>query len=152
MPKQRTRKRSVKQKLNPIEIEFKNKRVLLVDDSIVRGHTSKNIIEMVRKCGAKKVFFASASPPIRFQNIYGIDMPSTTELIAHKRTVSQIKNYINADELIYQDLKDLKRSASIGNPNIKDFEDSVFTGKYQVGNITRDFLKNLEKVRSNLSK
>tara|TARA_S200000501_G_scaffold81164_2_gene73130 strand:- start:20493 stop:21947 length:1455 start_codon:yes stop_codon:yes gene_type:complete len=152
MPKQRTRKRSVKQKLNPIEIEFKNKRVLLVDDSIVRGHTSKNIIRMVRKCGAKKVFFASASPPIRFQNIYGIDMPSTTELIAHKRTVSQVRNYIKADELIYQDLKDLKRAASIGNPNINDFEDSVFTGKYQVGNITRDFLKNLEKVRSNLSK
>ncbi len=152
MPAQRTRKRSVKQKLNPIEIEFKNKRVLLVDDSIVRGHTSKKIIEMVRKCGAKKVFFASASPPIRFQNIYGIDMPSTTELIAHKRTVHQIKNYIKADELIYQDLKDLKRAASIGNPSIKDFEDSVFTGKYKFGDITKDFLKNLEKVRSNLSK
>ena len=152
MPGQRNRKRSVKQKLNPIEIEFKDKRVLLVDDSIVRGHTSKNIVKMVKRCGAKKVFLASASPPIRHQNIYGIDMPATTELVAHKRSVKEIKKYIKADELIYQSLEDLKRSASIGNPKITEFEDSVFTGNYRVGNITKDYLVNLETTRSDLSK
>ena len=152
MPGQRNRKRSVKQKLNPIEIEFKDKRVLLVDDSIVRGHTSKNIVKMVKKCGAKKVFLASASPPIRHQNIYGIDMPATTELVAHKRSVKEIKKYIKADELVYQNLEDLKRSASIGNPKITEFEDSVFTGNYRVGNITKDYLVNLENTRSDLSK
>ena len=152
MPGQRNRKRSVKQKLNPIEIEFKDKRVLLVDDSIVRGHTSKNIIKMVKKCGAKKVFLASASPPIRHQNIYGIDMPATTELVAHKRSVKEIKRYIKADVLIYQNLEDLKRSASIGNPKITEFEDSVFTGNYRVGNITKDYLINLENTRSELAK
>ena len=152
MPGQQNRKRSVKQKLNPIEIEFKDKRVLLVDDSIVRGHTSKNIVKMVKKCGAKKVFLASASPPIRHQNIYGIDIPATTELVAHKRSVKEIKKYIKADELIYQSLEDLKRSASIGNPKITEFEDSVFTGNYRVGNITKDYLVNLENTRSDLSK
>ena len=152
MPGQRNRKRSVKQKLNPIEIEFKDKRVLLVDDSIVRGHTSKNIVKMVKKCGAKKVFLASASPPIRHQNIYGIDMPATTELVAHKRSVKEIKKYIKADELIYQNLEDLKRSASIGNPKITEFEDSVFTGNYRVGNITKNYLVNLENTRSDLTK
>ena len=152
MPGQRNRKRSVKQKLNPIEIEFKDKRVLLVDDSIVRGHTSKNIVKMVKKCGAKKVFLASASPPIRHQNIYGIDMPATTELVAHKRSVKEIKKYIRADELVYQNLEDLKRSASIGNPKITEFEDSVFTGNYRVGNITKDYLINLENTRSDLAK
>ena len=152
MPGQRNRKRSVKQKLNPIEIEFKDKRVLLVDDSIVRGHTSKNIVKMVKKCGAKKVFLASASPPIRHQNIYGIDMPATTELVAHKRSVKEIKKYIKADELIYQSLEDLKQSASIGNPLITEFEDSVFTGNYRVGNITKDYLVNLENTRSDLAK
>ena len=152
MPGQKTRKQSVKQKLNPIEIEFANKRVLLVDDSIVRGHTSKKIVQMVKKCGAKKVFFASASPPIRYQNIYGIDMPATSELIAHNKSIADIKKYIKADELIYQDLEDLKRSATIGNPKITEFEDSVFTGKYRVGNITADYLNNLEQSRSELSK
>ena len=152
MPGQKTRKQSVKQKLNPIEIEFANKRVLLVDDSIVRGNTSKKIVQMVKKCGAKKVFFASASPPIRYQNIYGIDMPSTSELIAHNKSIADIKKYIKADELIYQDLEDLKRSATIGNPKITEFEDSVFTGKYRVGNITVDYLNNLEQSRSGLSK
>ena len=152
MPGQRNRKRSVKQKLNPIEIEFKDKRVLLVDDSIVRGHTSKNIVKMVKKCGAKKVFLASASPPIRHQNIYGIDMPATTELVGYKRSIEQIRKYIKVDELIYQNLEDLKRSASIGNPKITEFEDSVFTGKYRVGNITSAFLEVLENTRSDLTK
>ena len=152
MPGQKFRKQSVKQKLNPIEIEFANKRVLLVDDSIVRGHTSKKIVQMAKKCGAKKVFFASASPPIRYQNIYGIDMPATSELIAHNKSIAEIKKYIKADELIYQDLEDLKRSATIGNPKITEFEDSVFTGKYRIGNITEDYLNNLEQSRSELSK
>ncbi|MBA64480.1 MAG: amidophosphoribosyltransferase [Candidatus Marinimicrobia bacterium] len=152
MPGQNMRQRSVKQKLNPIDIEFKGKRVLLIDDSIVRGNTSKNIIKMVKKCGAKKVFLASASPPIRYQNIYGIDMPATTELIGYKRSIKDIKKYIKADELIYQNLEDLKRAATIGNPKITEFEDSVFTGNYRVGKITKDFLKNLEKTRSSLSK
>ena len=147
MPGQSARKKSVAQKLNPIALEFRGKNVLLVDDSIVRGHTSKKIIQMVRKCGAKKVFFASASPPVRYQNVYGIDMPATKELIAHKKSIKQIKQYIGADELIYQDLGDLKRSAQIGNPNIKNFEDSVFSGNYCTGDVTDQFLKNLEKSR-----
>ena len=152
MPGQNIRKKSVAQKLNPIEIEFKNKNVLLVDDSIVRGHTSKRIVEMVRNNGAKKVSFASASPPIRYQNVYGIDMPTTKELVAHNRTVRQIKNYIGADELIYQDLEDLRRSASIGNPSITEFEDSVFSGNYYDKNVTEDYLFNLEKRRKDLSR
>lgn len=147
MPGQNLRKRSVKQKLNPIEIEFKDKNVLLVDDSIVRGHTSKQIIQMVKNSGARKVFFASASPPIRFQNIYGIDMPATKELVANNRTVAQIKRSIGADELIYQDLEDLKMAAHIGNPKIDKFEDSVFTGEYCAGNVTEDFLNGLEDNR-----
>ncbi len=147
MPGQKLRKKSVKQKLNPIDIEFRDKNVLLVDDSIVRGHTSKQIIQMVKNCGAKKVFFASASPPVRFQNVYGIDMPATKELIAHKRTVRQIKRKIGADELIYQDLEDLTLAAHIGNPKIKKFEDSVFTGDYCAGNVTEEFLEGLEKDR-----
>ena len=148
MPGQNIRKHSVKQKLNPIDIEFKNKNVLLVDDSIVRGHTSKQIIQMVKRCGAKKVFFASASPPIRFQNIYGIDMPTTNELIAHKKSVTKIKKIIGADELIYQDLKDLKMAAHIGNPKITNFEDSVFSGEYCAGNVTKEFLDSLERSRT----
>ena len=152
MPGQNTRKKSVARKLNPIEIEFKDKNVLLVDDSIVRGHTSKKIIQMVRDNGAKKVHFASASPPIRYQNVFGIDMPATKELVAHKRTVRQIKNYIGADELIYQDLEDLRLSASIGNPKITKYEDSVFTGNYCDKHVTADYLDNLEKQRKDRSR
>jgi len=148
MPGQSARKKSVAQKLNPIEIEFKGKNVLLVDDSIVRGHTSKKIIQMVRKCGAKKVYFASASPPVRFQNVYGIDMPATKELIASSKSINEIRKYIGADELIYQSLEDLKRSAYAGNPNIKKFEDSVFSGKYCTGDITQKYLTTLENSRS----
>ena len=148
MPGQSNRKRSVTQKLNPIEIEFKDKNVLLVDDSIVRGNTSKKIIEMVRKNGAKKVYFASASPPIRYQNIYGIDMPATKELVANNKTIDQIKNHIGADELIYQDLEDLILSAKRGNPDISEFEDSVFTGNYKIGNISKEYLSNLEAART----
>ena len=152
MPGQSIRKRSVAHKLSPIEIEFKNKNVLLVDDSIVRGNTSKKIIEMVRNNGAKKVFFASAAPPIRYQNVYGIDMPATTELVAHNRTVKQVEKFIGADTLIYQNLDDLKLSAHIGNKKIKRFEDSVFTGEYCTGSVTKDFLKQLEVSRLDRSK
>ena len=147
MPGQNTRKKSVAQKLNPIKIEFENKNVLLVDDSIVRGHTSKKIIEMVRKNGAKKVYFASSSPPIRYQNVFGIDMPAIKELVGHNRTIRQIKNFIGADELIYQDLDDLIMSASIGNPKITEYEDSVFTGEYCDRNVTAEYLKKLEESR-----
>ena len=152
MPGQSIRKRSVAQKLNPIEIEFKDKNVLLVDDSIVRGHTSKKIIQMVRDNGAKKVFFASASPPIRFQNVFGIDMPAIKELVAHNRTIRQIKNFIGADELIYQDLDDLRSSASIGNPKIKKFEDSVFTGIYCDSFVTKKYLQKLEDSRQDIKR
>ncbi len=152
MPGQNIRKRSVAQKLNPIEIEFKDKNVLLVDDSIVRGHTSKKIIKMVRDNGAKKVYFASASPPIRYQNVFGIDMPATKELVAHNRTIRQIKNFIGADELIYQDLEALRLSASIGNPEIKEFEDSVFTGNYCDPFVTQDYLKKLEENRKDIKR
>ena len=148
MPGQSARKKSVAQKLSPIEIEFKGKNVLLVDDSIVRGHTSKKIIQMVRKCGAEKVYFASASPPVRFQNVYGIDMPATEELIANNKSIKEIRKYIGADELIYQELEDLKRSAHTGNPSIKKFEDSVFSGNYCTGDITQKYLNSLENSRS----
>ena len=152
MPGQSIRKRSVAHKLSPIEIEFNNKNVLLVDDSIVRGNTSKKIIEMVRKSGANKVFFASAAPPIRYQNVYGIDMPATSELVASGRTIKEIEKFIGADTLIYQELEALKLSAQIGNPKIKNFEDSVFTGEYCAGNVTKEFLKQLEENRLDSSK
>ena len=147
MPGQSIRKRSVAHKLSPIEIEFKNKNILLVDDSIVRGNTSKKIIEMVRKQGAKMVYFASAAPPVRHQNVYGIDMPATKELVAHGKTVEQVKLFIGADELIYQDIDDLRMAAHLGNPKIVRFEDSVFTGEYCAGKISEEYLSQLENNR-----
>ena len=152
MPGQSIRKKSVAHKLSPIKIEFKGKNVLLVDDSIVRGNTSKKIIEMVRKCGAKKVYLASAAPPIRHQNVYGIDMPAVKDLVAHGKTIDEIRKFIKADELIYQRLEDLKRSAQIGNPMIKNFEDSVFTGNYCTGTVSKKFLENLENSRLDTSR
>jgi amidophosphoribosyltransferase len=152
MPGQSIRKKSVAHKLSPIEIEFKGKNVLLVDDSIVRGNTSKKIVEMVKKCGAKKVYLASAAPPIRHQNVYGIDMPAVKDLVAHGKTIDEIKKFIKVDELIYQDLEDLKRSAQIGNPSIKNFEDSVFTGNYCTGTVSKRFLENLENSRLDSSR
>ena len=147
MPGQSIRKRSVAHKLSPIEIEFKNKNILLVDDSIVRGNTSKKIIEMVRKHGANKVYFASAAPPVRHQNVYGIDMPATKELVAHGKTIEQVKLFIGADELIYQDIDDLRMAAHLGNPKIIRFEDSVFTGEYCAGKISEEYLSQLENNR-----
>ena len=148
MPFQEKREKSVRQKLNPIEFEFKNKVVLLVDDSIVRGTTSRQIIEMARTAGAKKVYFASAAPPVRYQNVYGIDMAATTELIAHNRTEDEISELIGADWLIYQDLEDLIESAKYGNPSIQQFECSVFDGKYITADIDKSYLQKLEETRS----
>jgi amidophosphoribosyltransferase len=152
MPFQEKREKSVKQKLNPIDLEFKDKVVLLVDDSIVRGTTSRQIIDMARSSGAKKVYFASAAPPIRFQNVYGIDMAATTELVAHQRSEEEIESFINADWLIYQDLQDLIKSVQVGNEEIKQFECSIFNGNYVTDDIDENYLKNLEDLRSDKSK
>ena len=152
MPFQQKREKSVKQKLNPIDLEFRDKVVLLVDDSIVRGTTSRQIIEMARSSGAKKVYFASAAPPIRYQNVYGIDMAATTELVAHQRSEKEIEKFIKADWLIYQDLDDLISAAQVGNEDIKQFECSIFNGKYVTDDIDDKYLQNLEDVRSDKSK
>ena len=152
MPFQEKREKSVKQKLNPIDLEFKDKVVLLVDDSIVRGTTSRQIIEMARSSGAKKVYFASAAPPIRYQNVYGIDMAATTELVAHQRTEKEIEGFIKADWLVYQDLDDLITTVQVGNEKISQFECSIFDGKYVTDDIDDTYLKNLEDVRNDKSK
>lgn len=152
MPGQNQRKKSVRQKLNAIELEFQGKNVLLVDDSIVRGTTCNQIIEMAREAGARKVYFASAAPPVRYPNVYGIDMPAATELIAHGRTVEEIQEIIGADRLIYQDLEDLVSTAAGGNPNIVEFDCSVFNGNYVTGDINDDYLKRLEQIRNDGAK
>ena len=151
MPGQQQRKKSVRQKLNPIELEFKDKNVLLVDDSIVRGTTSRNIVQMARESGAKKVYFASAAPAIRYPNVYGIDMPTCSELIAHGKTEEEICRAIGADRLIYQSLDDLIASVSQGNRAIEDFECSVFTGKY-LTDISDQYLDELEARRNDANK
>ena len=152
MPKHAMRRKSVKRNLHPITMEFEGKNVLLVDDSIVRGTTSKQIVEMAKEAGAKKVFFASAAPPIRFQNVYGIDMAATTELIAHQKDEGQIAEYIGADWLVYQNLEDLIRSAKEGNKEIENFETSIFDGEYLDDQVSSDYLKNLEVLRSDSNK
>ena len=148
MPGQKIRKKSVKQKLNTIDLEFSGKNVLLIDDSIVRGNTSKQIIQMARDAGAKKVYFASASPPIKYPNVYGIDMPYVEELIAYNRTVDEISELIGADKLIYQDLEDLIDAVSLGNKDIKDFDCSCFNGEYITGGVSETYLSKLKKIRS----
>lgn len=152
MPGQTQRKKSVRQKLNPIDLEFQGKNVLLVDDSIVRGTTSKEIIQMAREAGAKKVYFASAAPPVRYPNVYGIDMPTADELIAHGHTVDEIAELIGADRLIYQDLEDLVAAVRAGNPSICEFDTSVFTGEYVTHDIDEQYLRNLEIFRSDAAK
>lgn len=147
MPGQAERKKSVRQKLNAIDVEFRGKNVLLVDDSIVRGTTSKQIIQMARDGGAKKVYFASAAPPVRFPNVYGIDMPSVQELIGNGRTEDQIAAAIGADHLIYQDLSDLIDAAREGNPKIQKFDASCFDGQYITGDINKDYLDRIEQAR-----
>jgi len=148
MPEQHLRQKTVRTKLNPLGVEFKDKNVLLVDDSIVRGTTSKEIISMARAACAKNVYLASAAPPVRYQNIYGIDMPCVKELVAHGKTVEEIREYLGADGLIYQNLDDLIRSVQSGNEKLIDFETSVFTGKYITG-ISNGYLDALELNRSN---
>ena len=152
MPGQEVRKKSVRQKLNPITLEFRGKNVLLVDDSIVRGTTCTEIIRMAREAGAKSVSFASAAPPVRFPNVYGIDMPVSDELIAYNRTVQEVQELIGADWLVFQDLEDLIASASEGNPEITRFEDSVFSGSYITGDISPEYLTELEQSRNDLQK
>ena len=152
MPGQKQRKKSVKQKLSAIELEFKGKNVLLVDDSIVRGTTSEQIITMCREAGAARVLFASAAPAVRYPNVYGIDMASNKEFIAHNRTTSEVCEKIGADKLIYQELNDLIECVKVGNPAIYNFDCSCFDGKYITGEISNEYLHNLESIRSDNSK
>jgi amidophosphoribosyltransferase len=147
MPGQAVRKKSVRQKLNPMAMEFAGKNVLLVDDSIVRGTTSREIVQMAREAGARKVYFASAAPPVRFPNVYGIDMPTRAELIAAHRTEDQVAAEIGADALIYQDLEDLKDSVRQVNPKLVNFETSCFDGVYITGDVTTDYLRAIEIQR-----
>ncbi len=143
MPGQALRRKTVRQKLNPIGMEFKDKVVLLVDDSIVRGTTSREIVQMAREAGAAKVYFASASPPVRFPNVYGIDMPNQRELVATGRSEVEVANEIGADLLIYQDLESLKAAVRAANPKLMHFEASCFDGKYITGDVTADYLSQL---------
>lgn len=149
MPGQATRKKSVRQKLSAIASEFKGKSVLLVDDSIVRGTTSREIVQMARDSGAKRVIFASAAPPVKYPNVYGIDMPTRNELIAYGRTDEEVCREITADALVYQDIAALKRSISDVNPLLKTFEASCFDGVYVTGDISRDYLDRIEFARNN---
>ena len=152
MPGQGIRKKSVRQKLNAIDLEFMDKNVLLVDDSIVRGTTSREIIQMAREAGARKVYFASAAPPVKFPNVYGIDMPTVGELIAHNKNEAQVAEAIGADLLIYQDLDDLIEAAREGNPNVRQFDTSCFTGKYVTGDISKDYLDHVSSMRNDAAK
>jgi amidophosphoribosyltransferase len=146
MPYQEERRKSVRRKLNILDLEFEGKNVLLVDDSIVRGTTSRKIIEMAKEAGAKKVYFASAAPAIKYQNLYGIDMPATSELIAANRTDEEVARDIGADWLVYQTLEDLIETCQFGNPDIKEFETSIFTGEY-ITPLGDTYLEDLEISR-----
>jgi amidophosphoribosyltransferase len=152
MPGQNERKKSVRQKLNPVPLEFQDKTVLLVDDSIVRGTTCRQIIQMAREAGARQVYFASAAPPVRFPNVYGIDMPAASELIAHGRTVEEVRDEIGADWLVYQDLDDLIACSQEGNSEVDGFESSVFDGQYLTGNIDDQYLQAIEAARADGAK
>lgn len=152
MPGQLQRKKSVQQKLNPIKTEFDGKNVLLVDDSIVRGTTCQEIISMVKRAGAKKVYFASAAPPIRYPNVYGIDIPATEELIANNRTIQQICENIGADALIYQDIDDLVQALQACDTEIEQFEMSVFSGEYITGDVNQTLLKTIAAKRNDTAK
>lgn len=149
MPEQSTRKKSVRQKLNPTPLEFQDKNVLLVDDSIVRGTTSKEIIEMARNAGAKKVYFASTAPPVQHPNVYGIDLPARTDLVAYNKTNKEIAETIGADEIFYLPLEDLCASISDGNSKIKNFEAGCFNGEYITGDVTEEYFEQIESCRGN---
>ena len=152
MPGQEMRERSVRRKLNAIDLEFRGKNVLLVDDSIVRGTTSRQIIEMAREAGARRVYFASASPPVRYPNVYGIDMPAADELIASGRTDDEVCKLIRADWLIYQDLDDLIKAVQYDNGDIKEFDTSCFSGNYVTGDVTGEYLGHVGRERSDDAK
>jgi amidophosphoribosyltransferase len=152
MPGQTERKKSVRQKLNAVKLEFAGKNVLLVDDSIVRGTTSQEIIQMARDAGANKVYMASAAPGVRYPNVYGIDMPSANELIAHGRTDHEVGQIIGADWMIYQDLDDLIASGTEGNENVKRFECSVFDGNYVTGDVNKAYLDRIDGLRNDSAK
>jgi len=147
MPADQERKTSVRQKLNPIVSELKGKNVLLIDDSIVRGNTSKAIIEMIRECGAKKVYFGSYSPPLRYPCVYGIDMQTKTEFVARNANLEQIAKKIGADKVIYQSLESLEKAVKIGNKKLKQFCGACFSGKYPTGDVTPEILESIEKDR-----
>jgi amidophosphoribosyltransferase len=147
MPGQSVRKKSVRQKLNAIASEFAGRNVLLVDDSIVRGTTSHEIVQMAREAGARKVYLASAAPPVRFPNVYGIDMPTKEELVAHGRTVEQVRQIIGADALIYQDVDAMKRAVGRLNPAVQGFDASCFDGVYVTGDITDGDIARLNQQR-----
>jgi amidophosphoribosyltransferase len=152
MPGQQMRKKSVRQKLNAIDLEFIGKNVLLVDDSIVRGTTSEQIVQMAREAGARKVYFASAAPAVRHPNVYGIDMPAMEEFVAHGRDEAEIRRAIGADRLIYQDLEDLELAVRHGNPAIDGFENSCFTGQYITGDVSKGYLSRLGMTRNDAAK
>ena len=152
MPGQAERMQSVRRKLNAIDLEFRGKNVLLVDDSIVRGTTSQQIIKLAREAGARKVYFASAAPPVRYPNVYGIDMPAASELVANGRDVQEIEKLIGADRLIYQDLNGLIRAVRHGNSAITEFDTSCFSGEYVTGEVTPEYLDDLELRRNDAAK
>ena len=148
MPGQQQRRKSVRQKLNAMSVEFRGKNVMLVDDSIVRGTTSREIVQMAREAGARNIYFASAAPPVRYANVYGIDMPTRQELIATDRDEEQICREIGADYLVFQDLGSLKNDVSKVNPAITNFETSCFDGNYISGNVTLEYLNAIESQRN----
>jgi amidophosphoribosyltransferase len=152
MPGQMQRKKSVRRKLSPVQLEFLGKNVLLVDDSIVRGTTSKQIVQMAREAGANKVYLASAAPPVRYPNVYGIDMPAATEFVAHGHTVEEIAKYIGVDWLVYQDLVDLIECVAGINSSIDRFDCSVFDGQYVTGNVDDEYLNRIEALRNDSAK
>jgi amidophosphoribosyltransferase len=152
MPGQEQRQKSVRSKLNAIDLEFRNKNVLLVDDSIVRGTTSAQIIELAREAGAKKVYFASAAPPVRHPNVYGIDMPAASELVAAGRTEDEVRDLIGADWLVYQDLDDLVLACQHDDARVSEFDTSCFSGTYVTGDVTPEYLERLRSERSDAAK
>ena len=152
MPGQAERAKSVRRKLNAIDLEFRGKNVLLVDDSIVRGTTSRQIIKLAREAGARRVYFASAAPPVRYPNVYGIDMPAASELIANGRSIEEVQELIGADRLIYQDLHGLIRSVRHNHSSIQEFDTSCFSGEYVTGDVTDGYLDDLEAQRNDAAK
>ena len=152
MPGQTLRKKSVRQKLNAIGLEFEGKNVLLVDDSIVRGTTSGEIVQMARDAGARNVYFASAAPPVRYPYVYGIDMPAASELVASNRTEQEVADFIGADKLVYQDLSDLIEAVGVGSKHISCFDTSCFSGKYVTGDITPEYLAGIAHSRNDSAK